>query len=48
MEDDIVPLSKPYIDKAGKSHNSLLSVLFRGVYGSYSLTDSPLGSPRAK
>ncbi|KAJ7302399.1 cytochrome P450 [Mycena albidolilacea] len=24
MEDDIVPLSKPYIDKAGKSHNSLL------------------------
>ncbi|KAJ7896700.1 cytochrome P450, partial [Mycena olivaceomarginata] len=24
MEDDLVPLSKPYIDKAGKSHDSLL------------------------
>ncbi|KAF8202818.1 cytochrome P450 [Mycena galopus ATCC 62051] len=24
MEDDLLPLSKPYIDKKGKSHNSLL------------------------
>jgi len=28
VKDDVLPLAKPYIDKAGKSHDSLPSVQY--------------------
>ena len=29
MQDDVLPLAKPYVDKEGKSHDSLLLVTLR-------------------